>query len=506
MHLPDEHLEYDFSRAITPATDGWSPLLELQSRHLIAPDSLDRLRRLAESARSQIASTRELAPNNGKDGPVYSGFIDHPQRLLDQFRRKGEESQLGKVLQRAARLRESCGRVIFLAAGGEYLAAKGFFEALRNSRHNELPANLRLGVPRIYFEGHTLENDPTYELLELLENTCVDPDLPEERWGLVVIDPVGNRLSTAAAYRAFREEAAKLYGPKAPELRECVVPVTGKNSQFRHLLTAEGFTDKEILTTPEDVAPGYTPFTCAGLIAAAVFDLDVRALLLGAAALTRRFLEEPFERNPVLQLAAVNHLAQTELNCTVRANMVWSRKLQLLSHWYDQLVAESLGKAGKGPTPMTLLGSQDVHRHAQQQLEGARDKWITNIQVRSGAHPPIILGMAENNQDGLNDMNRKGYPDFLTAASRGSTLAQSAFARPTTDLTIPTLSEFTIGQMLQMFMLATVVEARLANVNPYTRPSAEKYEAFFYQQLEAIPNLPLGERSNLAHQVASPKR
>ena len=33
-----------------------------------------------------------------------------------------------------------------------------------------------------------------------------------------------------------------------------------------------------------------------------------RAMLLGAATMTRRFIEEPFDRNPVLQFAAVNHL------------------------------------------------------------------------------------------------------------------------------------------------------------------------------------------------------
>ena len=41
--------------------------------------------------------------------------------------------------------------------------------------------------------------------------------------------------------------------------------------------------------------------------------LDVRALLLGAATMTKRFLEEPFERNPVLQFAAVNYLMTEEL-------------------------------------------------------------------------------------------------------------------------------------------------------------------------------------------------
>ena len=59
----------------------------------------------------------------------------------------------------------------------------------------------------------------------------------------------------------------------------------------------------DILTIPDDVGGRYSVFTPVGLLPAAVMGLDVRALLLGAQAMTRRFLEEPFDRNPVLQYA-----------------------------------------------------------------------------------------------------------------------------------------------------------------------------------------------------------
>ena len=55
-----------------------------------------------------------------------------------------------------------------------------------------------------------------------------------------------------------------------------------------------------------------------GLLPAAVMGLDVRALLLGAAAMTRRFLEEPLERNPVLQYAGVNYLMTEEFGKPIR--------------------------------------------------------------------------------------------------------------------------------------------------------------------------------------------
>ena len=41
---------------------------------------------------------------------------------------------------------------------------------------------------------------------------------------------------------------------------------------------------------------------------------------------------------------------------------------------------------------------------------------------------------------------------------------------------LPVLSEHTIGQLLQMLMLATAVEGRLCGINPYGQPGVEAYK------------------------------
>ena len=64
--------------------------------------------------------------------------------------------------------------------------------------------------------------------------------------------------------------------------------------------------------------------------------------------MTQRFLDEPFERNPVLQYAAINHLMTEEHGKNTRVLAIWSKKLEALGWWYDQLLSESLGKQGVG--------------------------------------------------------------------------------------------------------------------------------------------------------------
>src|SRR5205085_1704550 len=166
-------------------------------------------------------------------------------------------------------------------------------------------------------------------------------------------------------------------------------------------------TDDEILTIPENIGGRYSVFTAAGLLPAALMGLDVRAILLGAAAMTRRFLEEPFERNPVLQYAAVNYLMTEELNKPIRVLAAWSKKLEGLGLWYDQLLAESLGKQGRGPTPLTVVQTRDLHSRGQQHQEGTRDKLVNNLYVKGTKHAPIQIGMADRNEDDLNSLARK---------------------------------------------------------------------------------------------------
>jgi glucose-6-phosphate isomerase len=214
--------------------------------------------------------------------------------------------------------------------------------------------------------------------------------------------------------------------------------------------------------------------------------------------MTKRFLEEPFDRNPVLQYAAVNHMMTEELGKTGRVMAVWSRKLESVGFWYDQLLSESLGKTGKGATPLTVVQTRDLHSRGQQHQEGARDKVVNNLIVRAAKHPPVMVGMSDRNEDDLNQFSRRGLPDLRDAAFQGTNQAYLEAARPTADLILPTLSEHTIGQLLQMLMLATVVEGRLAGINPYGQPGVEAYKQNMMRILKSTPNLPKGEVADAA--------
>ncbi len=485
MQLPDEAIVYQYQSLLASTADEWTPLAEMRAKHYLSPARLKAISQSIMQVRSQVATERELQNPPPEMKPLHAGFIDLPQKHLDNHRRKGDASELGRILKMAGRMKDLVDRVIFLGVGGSILGARALHHSLVHTHHNEMPAKSRMGVPRVYFEGNNVDNDSLQDLLELLENNCVDPEMREERYGIVVISKSGDTLETAVAFRTLRNEVVKFYGPSSPLLKQVVVPITGPAGKLLNLVKAVGYTEDDILTIPENVGSRYSVFTAAGLLPAAIMGLDVRALLLGAASMTRRFLEEPFERNPVLQFAAVNHLIAEECGKPIRVLATWSNKLESLGMWYDQLVSESLGKQGRGPTPMTVVQTRDLHSRGQQHQEGARDKIINNVIVKVPKTPAVNIGMADHNEDDLNWLNRKGYPDFMSAAYRGTMQAYSDAGRPTAELVLPVVSEHTMGQLMQMLLLATVVEGRLMGVNPYATSGVEVYKRNMKQILKS---------------------
>jgi glucose-6-phosphate isomerase len=476
MELPDEVVSYQYQSLLAPAVEDWTPAAELRARHFLPAQHLKDLSPRLMQCRSQVAADREMRNVQAEQLPLDAAFIDLPQNILDQYRRKGEASDLGKVITLANRLREQADRIVLLGVGGSSLGARALFEALKSAYHNELPGETRMGTPRIYFEGNNVDNDALQDLLDLLQVTCVDPERREERWAVVALSKSGGSVETMVTLRVFRREGTEYYGLRSEWLTQLFAAATGPVSKLRDLFLAYGHEDGDVVTIPEHVGGRYSVFTPAGLLPAALMGLDVRALLLGAATMTKRFLEEALERNPVLQYAGVNHLMYEDVGKPLRVLSVWSRKLEALGQWYDHLLSESLGKQGRGPTPLTVVQTRDLHARGQLHQDGPRDRVINNLIVKNPKSVPILVQMADHNEDDLNAYSRKGLPDLMSAALQGTNEAYYDAARPTADLLLPTLSEHAMGQLMQMLMLATVVEGRLMGINPYGQPGVEGYK------------------------------
>ncbi len=96
--------------------------------------------------------------------------------------------------------------------------------------------------------------------------------------------------------------------------------------------------------------------------------------------------------------------------------------------------------------------------------------------VHSQRRDRLSIEKSDLDQDKLNDFAGKSYPEILTAAIAGTNQAYAEDRRPTADLHLPGLDEYSMGQLFQMLMLTTVVEGRLIGINPYGQPGVEAYK------------------------------
>ncbi|MFM8951516.1 MAG: glucose-6-phosphate isomerase [Planctomycetaceae bacterium] len=453
----------------------------------ISPADLDARAGRLDAARTEtLADVDRWRSGGTRPGEVLDpAFIDLPDRLLADYQTSRTTSELFAILQAARRIREAVDRVIVLGIGGSYMGTRALFEACCHPFHNELPRGERGGRPRLSFEGFNMDNDSAQGLLDLVAPAGAPrSDDLLDRWAVLVVSKSGGTLETAIATRLFLQGLAASVGGDTAQLAQRVVPITGKSGRLADLAKAIGCPD--VFDIPDGVGGRFSVFTAVGLLPASIVGIDVVRLLEGAAAMNRRFREAPVAENPVLQYVGVGHLAEAKMGATIRVLSAWSNRLESLGFWYDQLLSESLGKDEKGATPLTAVTTRDLHSRGQQHQDGRRDKLITNLIVGEPRRDKLTLpklGSYGHDQDKLDALVGTGWPDMLTAAIGGTNEAYAQAKRPTADILLPRIDEHVVGQLLQMLMLATVVEGRLVGTNPYGQPGVEAYKKFMMARL-----------------------
>ena len=99
MQLPDEAVSYLYQGLLASPAEEWTPATELRAHHFLPPSALRDLLPRLNQVRSQIAGERDMQQPPKELQPLDAGFIELPQKTLDEHRRKGDNSVLGLILK-----------------------------------------------------------------------------------------------------------------------------------------------------------------------------------------------------------------------------------------------------------------------------------------------------------------------------------------------------------------------------------------------------------------------
>lgn len=361
------------------------------------------------------------------------------------------EDDLAALSQRARDMRKRFRDVIVLGTGGSSLGAQAVCALAAG----------RSGGPALHF----LDNLEPTRLERLLE------DVAAEQTGLLIVSKSGATAEVMAqALVALPALGAKLGGDIAGHVSAIAEP--GDNP-LRRLAARWGF---DVLDHDPNIGGRFSVLSNVGLLPALLAGLDGAALRRGAAtvldALAASTADAPAA--PVLGAALAVALAETR-GVKLSVLMPYDARLGRFAEWYRQLWAESLGKDGRGTTPIRALGPLDQHSQLQLYLDGPADKAFTIVLTDSaGSGPRINLGDGRAGDDAdLGYLDGHTLGDLAAAMGRATADSLIAKGRPTRVLELGRVEEAALGALFMHFMIETILTAGLIGVDPFGQPAVE---------------------------------
>ena len=141
-----------------------------------------------------------------------------------------------------------------------------------------------------------------------------------------------------------------------------------------------------------------------------------------------------------------------------------------LFNWYQQLVAESLGKNKIGLLPVISLMPKDNHSVMQLYLDGFKNNFFTFFFVKEDNSSKILNSEILNEQKFLKNKN---INEIMYAQKKAT---ENVFRRkniPFRSFEIRKRDEKTLGELFCFFILETILIGKALKMNPFDQPAVE---------------------------------
>ena len=141
-----------------------------------------------------------------------------------------------------------------------------------------------------------------------------------------------------------------------------------------------------------------------------------------------------------------------------------------LFNWYQQLVAESLGKKKKGILPIISVMPKDNHSVMQLYLDGFKNNFFTFFYSHENNSSKI------NNETVLLEqkfLKNKDINQIMYAQKKATEFVFKKKNIPFRSFEIKKRDEKTLGELFCFFILETILIGKTLKVNPFDQPAVE---------------------------------
>ena len=165
--------------------------------------------------------------------------------------------------------------------------------------------------------------------------------------------------------------------------------------------------------------------------------------------------------------ATLKFIKQGKFNSII---LNYDEKSENLFKWYQQLIAESLGKKSKGLLPMISNMPKDNHSLLQLYLDGPKKNFFTFFNVLEKKSEII------NKKNILNThvyLKNKSIFQILNSQKKATENIFKKRKLPFRSFELLRRNEETLGELFCFFILETILLGRALKVNPFDQPSVE---------------------------------
>jgi glucose-6-phosphate isomerase len=230
-----------------------------------------------------------------------------------------------------------------------------------------------------------------------------------------------------------------------------------------------------ILPIPVEVGGRFSAFTPIGTLPLAWMGRDASAFLRGGREVIAQLEADHGPWRDRIAATVDLLLDAHQRGITEWVLMPYAMRLDSLSAWWVQLIAESLGKVAKdgtrkGFTPIRAVGPVDQHSQLQRWMAGPRNLGVIVMTVDGTPAPEKLNPPPGSPYPGLASLQGT---EILRAQAVGTTEALEAAGVPVLRWSMPRLDEHELGAFMMAWQSIVGLLGMALELDPFDQPEVE---------------------------------
>jgi len=261
--------------------------------------------------------------------------------------------------------------------------------------------------------------------------------------------------------------------------------ITEKKSKLHKFANSIG---AKSIFIPKNVGGRFSVLSNIGLLPLQLVGVDIYKLLDGAKRMEVSFFNDGYIKNTLLKKATY---VSTNYNIyNINTIFAYSESLKYFCEWFIQLWGESLGKKQNnsnlnvGLTPIGLIGPKDQHSFLQLIIEGVRNKSVTFIMVDDFKLDINIPNISLKYLKELDTINNIAFNRLINKQAKATLQSLKDIKIPLDVITLPTINELYIGELIYYYELLTSAVGILLDINTYNQPGVENGKRILKEMLK----------------------